>query len=816
MREALDMLTGDIEPRWASGSITNQQATKLWHCLPVIIETLATYAPMLVGTLLTQKALVHRIEDAGLRVELGQHLIALNRQESTIHHQEFIFQQYLDFLIAVSTIHPLIIILEDLQWADPSTMDLLSFLASHLKESQILIVGTYRPSDLPRQPVIDKPDLVTILREIKRKFGNIWIDLDQREPGEDEAFVEALLKIRSHKYDQDFVQRLTRHTGGHPLFVVELLKNLQLPDQLRCNSISSTEIDWNTLPARVEAVIEMRLSRLDDRTCDILKAASVVGEEFMVGVVASVLGKSELEIYQTVDTLITDQALLVNQGVQEFKSPHMTTLRFRHLLFQRYIYNNLSEVEKRALHEKIGLALESFYSSDLYQPDDLNLQLAYHYTKASMNIKASDYLLEAGNQAVRMGAHAQAIQHFKKGLNLLKALPKTQDKLHQEISLYLAMHSPLQAQKGYADPELELLGQKVKHLCNQVESEDPLLSALYFLRVTHKAPQERELALQKARKILDDSNQSDPLLRSIAHWTLGVEMSYRGEFLIARNHLEATKDLYKSHENPWCVFLFGNDPGIASRTRLSWVLWCLGYPTQATEESQRALELAIQLDHSVVLGFAIGIGGVLFNQIRRNTEAVKAWNWKSIKHSKKEQMQQFYPGETISRGWVLTQMGQISEGLEMMESGLEAWQQSNAIRHYTQYLGMLAEGYSQAGYIDKALGTLEQSLAMVESSQERYFEAELHRLTGETLRKRSTNNDRKAEACFQSAIKVAQTQHAKSWELRATTSLCRLWFQQARPNESYQPLLEIYNWFGEGFNTLDLQEAKDLLTEIHA
>jgi predicted ATPase len=160
-------------------------------------------------------------------------------------------------------------------------------------------------------------------------------------------------------------------------------------------------------------------------------------------------------------------------------------------------------------------------------------------------------------------------------------------------------------------------------------------------------------------------------------------------------------------------------------------------------------------------------------------------------------------------------MGRIIEGLEMMENGLKAWHQSSATRHYTQYLGMLAEGYLLARQTSKALSTLEEGLAIVQSTQECYFEAELHRLTGEALLKESNKNDAEAEANFHRAIQVAQTQYAKSWELRATNSLCRLWYQQGRLSEANQYLSDIFNWFSEGHATPDLVEAKEILVKIH-
>jgi adenylate cyclase len=411
-----------------------------------------------------------------------------------------------------------------------------------------------------------------------------------------------------------------------------------------------------------------------------------------------------------------------------------------------------------------------------------------------------------------MGAHAEAIRQFRKGLDLLQLLPTTPERLQGEISLSLAMYSPLQALGGYDDPELIRLNNQVNDLCGSVGEDVPLLSTIHILRGAHKSIEERKVALKRAKIILRNSSKADQLLVALSHWTLGVELTYQGRFSVAKTHLEQVNKLYRTEAYPWCVFLFGNDPAISSRARLAWVLWLLGYPDGAIRASQEALAKAKTQNHSVVMGFTIGIGGVLFNQLRRDAEAVMAWNLESIQHSSKDQLSLFRPSETISRGWALAQTGQVTEGLQMMESGLEAWCQSSATRHYPQYLGMLAEGYHLAGQMAKGLQTLEEGLSASEASSERYFEAELHRLRGEILRKGSRGQTKEAEVCFERAIEVSQQQQAKSWELRATISLCQLLNELGRQTEAHKRLSEIYNWFKEGFETPDLQIARGLLS----
>jgi DNA-binding SARP family transcriptional activator/predicted ATPase len=813
-REVLDMLTGDIESHWATRRISREHAMRLWDCLPLTIEKLAECAPALVGTLLPLNTLINRIKAAGMQDELGPYLSTFTYDFSG-SDQNHTFQQYVDFMIAVSSHYPMLIILDDLQWADPSTIGLLSYLGGHLRESRILTIGTCRSEDITRNLDESQPSLEVVSREFKRQFGDIWIDLDHQLEHEKEAFVNALLDTRSLRFSSDFSQQLARHTGGHPLFVVELLNDLQLQEHLGHYSkghwTEPPDLDWDSLPARIEAVVEIRLARLDGQAYQVLKAASVVGETFTVAVITHTLGWDELLVQQIVNSLMNDHILLTETGIYRLHDQWLSEYRFRHPLIQGYVYKSLGQVERVHLHEKVGLALEALYYHVLEKPNDLVPQLAHHFYEARSSLTACDYLLETGNRAVQMGAHAEAIQQFRKGLDLLQLLPVTPERNQKEISLSLAMFSPLQALRGYADPELIRLNSRVSELCEEASGEAPLLSTLHILRGAHKSIEERNLALQQAKKIVRNSSKNDQLLVALSHWTLGVEKTYQGKFSAAKNHLIQVNELYQTKAYPWCVFLFGNDPGISSKARLAWILWFLGYSDQADRESRDALAMAKNQNHSVVLGFAIGIGGVLFNQLRRDAEAVMAWNLESIQHSKKDRLSLFRPGETISRGWALTQIGQITEGLQMMENGLDAWRQSSATRHFPQYLGMLAEGYLLAGQMEKGLQSLEEGLEVIESSRERYYEAELHRLKGEILTKGFERRVAEAEACYEQAITVAQQQKAKSWELRATISLCQLLNELGRGIEAYKRLSEIYNWFIEGFETPDLLLARGLL-----
>ena len=822
-RELLARLTGDLEQPWLAGALSYQQALTLWDGLPLTVEALLEHAPDLPGSLIPIKALLSRLDDPGLQARAIR--LTAGRKENRSVEPGLLFRQAADFLGAVAARRPLLILLEDLHWADPASVDLLSFLVPRLQGQRILILAACRAEEMRQSP------LQALLTEFKRQFGGICLDLDRLNDAAGLHFVERLLDVEPNDLGMGFRQRFLRQTGGHPLFAVELLREMQVHCQLERDStgrwVEGACLGWDAVPARVEAIIEMRVARLPALVYEALKVASVEGETFTLEVVARLLGVDSDQLLQEFSASPLKEArLFLDAGVRWLGRQRLALYRFRHLFYQRYFEQLLGEAERASLHEKVGLALEALYRDAPEELAALAPRLAHHFRMAGNALKAGHYLLQLGNRAARLGFHDEAIDHFKQGLALLQALPRSAARLEQEIALSLALCVPLQARRGYADPEVQRLHAHLRQLCEQgdtdhrrdteprCDEQNPLYPALYFLRIAHKSPEERDVAQQRAGNILAAGEAQDPLLLSLAHWTLGAELSYAGNLLPARVHLEQVGQLYAPQEYPWCAFLFGNDPGIASRARLSWVLWLLGYPEQAARCSQEALRMAEMLDHSTVLGFAIGIAGVLFHQLRGDVLAVALWNQRSRQLSAKDQVALFQPAETLLHGWVLAQDEQPG-GIEMMERGLNAWRQSGAFRHYPHYLGMLAGAYAAAGAPGRGLACIEEALAALAQSGERYYEAELYRLQGELLCQAQPGAaDERAEAAFRQAIAVACSQQAKAWELRAALSLSRFLAQRGQREPARQTLHEIYAWFSEGWADPDLVQARALLRDL--
>ena len=332
-----------------------------------------------------------------------------------------VFEQYTQVLMALAAETSLVLVLEDLQWADAASCGLLFHLGRRIRGSRILVVGTYRPAEVALGRGGDQHPLEKPLVEFKRNYGDTWIDL--RQPGEAEgrAFVNALLDTEPHQLESDFREALYLHAGGNPLFTVELLRALQERGGLVQDAggawITSPTLDWGMLPVRVEGVIEERIGRLEGELRETLTVASVEGEDFTAQVVARVREVDARGLVRQLSRELAKKHRLVGEtGVKQVGGQRLYRFRFRHNLFQRYLYNKLGKMERELLHGDVAEALEALYEEEV---DQIAPQLAYHYTQAGLEAKALPYLVKAGHQAAERYAHQEAIDLFNRAQELV-------------------------------------------------------------------------------------------------------------------------------------------------------------------------------------------------------------------------------------------------------------------------------------------------------------------------------------------------------------------------------------------------------------
>jgi predicted ATPase len=495
------------------------------------------------------------------------------------------------------------------------------------------------------------------------------------------------------------------------------------------------------------------------------------------------------------------------QAIKRLGSRRVSRYRFRHYLCQKYLYDNLDEVERAYLHEDVGNVLEELYGDQPQEIATIALQLARHFQEARIAEKAIHYLHQAGERAVLLSAYQEGITHLNRGLALLMTLPDSPERDQQELALQTALGL---SWIGYPGSEWENACTRALELCRQTGNTSQLCRVLGWLSIIHFVRAEHQKARDLAEEALSlAQNADDPLLVALGHWHLGFVLFYLGEYTTAQSHLEQTISFYEpqQHHQPF-VFLKGSDAGLSAIAYAACYLWCLGYPDQALIRSQQALALARELGHPFSLADVLCYAGCMFSAMRRDATALKD-NAEELEHLSNEKVQGWRGTGTCYQGEALVMLGQVQEGMAQMREGMAANQLLNIRLHLPRTLGSLAEAQAKAGHPDEGLTTLEEALALLEETGEHLWESGLYRLRGELLLMQG--DDAEAKVSLKKAIEVARRQSAKSWELRASTSLARLWQKQSKVDEAGQMLGEIYGWFSEGFDTPDLREARALL-----
>lgn len=839
-REALSLLTGEVEAKWAGGLMTTRHARLLWEAMPLTLPALVEYGPELIDSFVPARALQARAATlAPAEAPWFKQLTSLMADEprSSLERKR-ILAQYTAVLKTIAAQRPVLLILEDLHWVDTSSSDLLFHLGRQVGDSPILLVGTYRPEEVALSGDEERHPMAGMVGELKRRHGDIWLDLGELAPVEGRRFVEAYLDTQPNRLGPEFRAALFQHTGGHALFTVELLREMQERGDLRRDEhglwVAGEAIDWQILPARVEGVIERRIGRLKEELQAILTIASVEGETFTAEVVARVQQVKEWGLVQQLSRELDRQHRLVRALALEWLDPdgqRLSLYRFRHHHFQHYLYHSLDEVERVYLHEAVGKVLEALYGE---QRERVAAQLARHFEQAGLGEKAVGYLLQAGERAVRLSASEEAIAHFNRGLALLETLPDTPDRARQELNLQIALGKVQIVTKGYAAPEVNQTYERARRLCRQVGEKPQLFQILMGLWNNHMLRGDLPKALELGEQLLSLGQElQEPAMLVGAYRALGSTLFYLGRWVLACEHLKQGMISYDLQQRRALAYRYGTDPGLICHIYMAWAQWYGGYADQAQQGMAKALTLAHDLDHPHSVAFVLTFAAFL-HQMRRERAAAQERAEAAIALSVEQGFAQWLATGKIVLGWALAEQGESEAGLVQLRQGLAAFEATGAKTAMSYFLAMLVEAYSTVGQPEQGLTVLVEVWNIVNKNEEHWYEAELHRLEGELMRKAEPDLSRRGgmavlsevegmndklsdpspEACFLRAIEVARQQEAKSLELRAVISLSRLWQDQGKKAVARRMLAEIYGWFTEGFDTGDLREAKALLEEL--
>jgi class 3 adenylate cyclase/predicted ATPase len=422
-RMVMAVLTGDVEEKWRAGLMSSEQAIRLWKAMPESARVLEEYGRDLIGVFLSGSELLRRVrmafEGGASWLERLAKVSDSRQAPSAEIAQANLLEQYETVLSNISHMHPLLLALDDLQWADGASINLLFHLGRQLHGSRILILGSYRPEEVSLGRGGDKHPLERPLSEFKRQYGDIWIDLGDRSQTEERLFIDALLDSERNRFSSDFRSALFEHTAGHPLFTIELLRSLQergdLAKDEQGNWIEGPGLDWGILPARVEGVIEERIGRLEEDLHETLRIACVEGEDFTAQVVAHVQRIDERRLLGLLSRDLEKRHRLVREGGSiKIDERTLHQYQFAHQLFQQFLYNDLGNGERQLLHNEVAAALEELYAE---HAASIAVQLARHYSQAGRGEQASRYYELAGDDAMRSFAWEEAQRHYRAGLD---------------------------------------------------------------------------------------------------------------------------------------------------------------------------------------------------------------------------------------------------------------------------------------------------------------------------------------------------------------------------------------------------------------
>jgi predicted ATPase/class 3 adenylate cyclase len=685
-------------------------------------------------------------------------------------------------LVRESLNQPLIVIFEDLHWIDEETQGFLNLLADSIGTAKILLLVNYRP-------------------EYRHEWGSkTYYSQLRLDPLGKESAEEMLTALVGDAAEVRPLKRLiVERTEGNPFFMEETV--LVLLDEgalVRTGAALRLTKPLSALkiPPTVQAILAARIDRLPPDEKDLLQTLAVTGKEFSLSLVREVIKQPDDEINRMLNDLQLAEFIYEQPAAGDIE------YTFKHALTQEVAYGSVLAERRRALHVRIGVALEALHTERL---DDRVEQLAYHFTHGGNAQKALEYLERAGHRAEERSANLEAVSHFSAALELLRAMPHSPQRAERELALLLALGPPTNVTKGWDSPEVEGVYGRARELCQETGETPQLLPALFGLAGFYIIRGEYNSAREFMEQNLTLAQRTqDPGVLLEAHHYLAAMQTYAGELASALQSQDEVITRYdpKTH-HPLIHLYAGDDPAACCLGHKAWTLWLLGYPEQALQTARAALRLAQQLSHPFSLAQATWHNAWLHGVRGERAHAI-AHAQDAIALSEEQGFSLFARSARFTE-CALAPDRATTEGVQRIRRSLV----QGAL--LSVCLGALAQACLEGFHFHEADEALAEAFPIVDKG-ERIWEAELFRLRGEL----KSADPVDAEADFHRALKVARSQNARSLELRATMSLARLLDSQGKRAEARAMLAEIYNWFTEGFDTADLKEAKALLDELSA
>jgi predicted ATPase len=728
---------------------------------------------------------VWRVELARLFPEIGAPGLELSTApENTMR----LFEAVTHLLDCLSTSVPLLLVLEDLHWADEMSIRLFSFLSRRIHKSSVLLVGTVRDEEVSQATLLSE-----LLQELDDNRQVVTLTLSPLSRADTVTLVRRLGPPRAEK------SMLTRmeeavwaSSRGNPFIVVETIRENR-------GGIEANAETKSLIPKRVRALIFQRLERLSYRARQLLAVAAIIGREFEYVLLKRAAGLGEGETTEALEELV--RCRVVHAVEERFD--------FTHDLIREVSYHyQISPLRRKMLHKSVAEALEEVYDGDL---ESHYTTLAIHYREGGVWEKAAVYFHKAGKAAARRSANREAVVYFEQGLKALKYLPETRPTLEQMVDILIDLGPALRIINRATASEVNQTYIRARDLCQKLGETPKLFPVLWGLCRVHHSRGEFQEARELGKQLFSlAETMQNPALVLEAHHTLWSTSYSLGELVSAKEHCEHGRALYDPNQHRQHAYLYsGHDPGVCCGVHAALVLWLIGYPDQALQISQETLLLARNLCHPNSSVYAL-LWSARIHKLRGELDAVHELTNAAMLITTENGFPRWQILGNILLGALAIERGAVEQGVKQLR---QAFPCDMSLAEHQSSLAFAAEAYGQAGQFESGIRLLAHALARARDSGICYYEAELYRLKGELLVKNSLERAAEAQHCFQKAFEVARSQAAKSLELRAAISLAELCQHKGRDNHGRRLLADTYSWFTEGFDTLDLRKAKALLDQ---
>jgi predicted ATPase len=687
-------------------------------------------------------------------------------------------------VIAGARAQPAVLALEDVHWSDPTTLDLLRGIAERGALAPLFVLITARPEFRPPWGMRSHHSTISLAPLDRAQVRHMVSELAAR-----------------HALPKEVIDGVTERTGGVPLFVEELTRLLLERGE---------QGGIHAIPPTLQQSLTARLDRLGAAR-EVAQICAVIGRDFSYPLLRAVASMEDVPLQAALERLADADILLV-QGL-----PPEADYRFKHALIQDAAYENLLKSRRQVLHCRVGETLRDTFAGAAAAEPEL---LAYHFTQAGMIEPAIDWWDKAGQRSLERSALVEAAEQFTRALDQIATLPGNPSLRRQQIKLRVALITPLVHIKGFAAPETKEAMERARLMIEKAEAlgeppEDPLLifRVLYGFwsgsLMQFKGEVVRELAVQFL-SLAKRQGAKVPCL--LAERMMGHSLFMSGDLLEARKHYDQAIALYNATEHRPLATRFGYDVRVAILGFRAWTLWLLGYPEAAQKDADEVIRDARDIGQASGLMVALCASGMT-DIFCGNYRAAMARSNEIIALAEKKAAPVWKVWATINKGCVSILTGESSGGPDLLITAVAAWRAFGAA-YQTWFLLNLAKAYAEVHKFDDAWRCCDEAMLAIQTTEEKWCEAEVNRAAGQLALIGPKPDTTRAEAYFEHALSVARQQQAKSWELRAAMSLARLWRDQGKRLEARELLAPVYGWFTEGFDTLDLKEAKALLDAL--